>query len=252
MTPNVVADVGNSRIKWGLCFSERVAQTASLPHDDTVAWERQLHQWREFDQKRWAVAGVHPGQRDLLVGWLRQCGKEVIVVDSFRMLPVEVGVDRPEQVGIDRLLNGLAALDRIRRGESCVIVDAGSAVTVDWIDEGGVFRGGVIFPGLRLMAKALNDYTAKLPLVEVRETNSAVPGTNTEAAIKAGIFWAVVGGVHAILRQLMAQRLNPPRTPLIFLTGGDAQLLAPVFEQDVIIWPEMTLEGVRLAVVLHS
>jgi type III pantothenate kinase len=246
MTPAVVVDVGNSRIKWGLCPSGCLIGSASLESDNPRLWEAQLTQWGLAGPLPWAVAGVHPANRDRLVDWLRAGGHEVSTLLDYWQLPLQVSVSSPQQVGIDRLLNAVAANSRVQRKVSRIIIDAGSAVTVDWVDKEGAFRGGSIFPGIRLMAKSLNDYTALLPLVEVRGSNPELPGTSTVGAIEAGVYWAVAGGVKALVRQL-AGRASDARHPEVFLTGGDASLLAPVMDVSVRFWPHMTLEGIRLS-----
>lgn len=150
-------------------------------------------------------------------------------------------VDHPEQVGFDRLLNALAVTGRPDPSKPAIVVDAGSAVTVDYVDEQGAFCGGAIFPGLRLMARALHDYTAQLPIVEIRR-QLQFPETDTERAIELGIFHAVLGGVEALVRDLHA-RLQPQLR--IFVGGGDGALLASQFAWPVTLWPEITLEGIR-------
>src|SRR5439155_7216380 len=146
--------------------------------------------------------------------------------------------------------NAVAAKNRVQRKVSIIIIDAGSAVTVDWVDDDGAFRGGAIFPGLQLMAKALHDYTAALPLVQIRTDPPSMwpslPSTFTDSAIKGGIFWAVAGGIKAVTRQLMANA-NALRHHVIYLTGGDAKMLATVLDAEVELWPSMTLEGIRIA-----
>src|SRR5439155_21245354 len=119
-----------------------------------------------------------------------------------QMLPITNDVVKPEHVGIDRLLNAVAARNRLMAAKSIVIIDAGSAVTVDWVDKDGVFRGGAIFPGLQMMAKALHDYTAALPMVEDNRSTPRhiLPGNSTESAIRGGVFWAVAGGIRALTR----------------------------------------------------
>ena len=92
---------------------------------------------------------------------------------------------------------------RRRPDTPAVIVDAGSAVTVDYVDERGVFRGGAILPGLRLMAQALHDYTALLPVVTI-DGEAAMPGATTTEAIKAGVFAAVLGGVERLVFHLVS------------------------------------------------
>jgi type III pantothenate kinase len=256
MKPDLVADIGNSRIKWGLCADGRIQKMASLPPDNTNAWQDQAAAWSLAVNRLWALSGVQPDTGVRLAQWLRDRGDRVYELRSWKYLPLQVPLEHPERVGIDRLLNAVAAIDRVKRPVSSLIVDAGSAVTVDWIDERGNFRGGVIFPGCRLMAKALHEYTALLPLIDTSWTNPPLPGNSTEGAIKAGIFWAVAGGIKAVLRQMAARSrwANGPRRmqcnaedPVVFLTGGDAELLAPAMDSWVIVWPEMTLEGIRIA-----
>jgi type III pantothenate kinase len=256
MKPDMVADVGNSRIKWGRCKDGSVADIIVLPPDDPAAWQHQVESWGQGRPLSWAVSGVHPRRRDHLADWLRQRGDTVLVVDDWRQLPLQVPLDHPERVGIDRLLDAVAARSRVQRHVPVILIDAGSAVTVDLLDTTGAFRGGAIFPGLRLMAHALHDHTALLPLVEVKKANPFLPGTSTEGAMRAGIFWAVAGGIKALARQLAGQGRypkdsylagSPPRSAVVFLTGGDAEILAPVMDVDVQVWPAMTLEGIRLA-----
>jgi type III pantothenate kinase len=145
---------------------------------------------------------------------------------------------------MDRLLNAVAANQRRRQDVPAVIVDAGSAVTVDFVDELGVFAGGAIFPGHRLMVQALHEHTALLPLVEVCGCCEP-PGTDTQAAIKAGVFWTVAGGIATLIRQYEQSLQNGLD---VFLTGGDAALFCrEIGRADPVLWPDMTLEGLRLA-----
>jgi type III pantothenate kinase len=256
MNVDLVVDVGNTRIKWGRCGGQGISASASLPADDPAAWQARLDEWKISGPVAWAVTGVHPGRRDALVAWLRQRGDAVWVLDNWQQLPLRVLLANPERVGIDRLLNAVAARSRVFRTAPVLFIDAGSAVTVDLLDETHAFRGGAIFPGLRLMAQALHDHTALLPLVEVKETNPLLPGTDTPAAIEAGVFWAVAGGIKALVRRLAGRARSlsdpyrsgaPPEPPVVFLTGGDAPLLEPVMDTDITCWPEMTLEGIRLS-----
>jgi type III pantothenate kinase len=155
-------------------------------------------------------------------------------------------VDRPEQVGLDRLFNILAARSRLPANTAALVIDAGTAITVNWLDEAGTFRGGAILPGLGLMARALHECTAQLPRVALPSGPPTFPGTSTHAAMQAGMFWAAAGGVQA-LRKQFEDALSPAHPREIFLTGGDGWVLAQVLPGSHPPWPEMTLEGVRLA-----
>jgi type III pantothenate kinase len=242
MRPNVVVDVGNSRIKWGLCGPDAVCETCSLPPDEPAAWMRQLELWTAA-RGSWVVAGVHPTRRDQVVDWLRHEGQRVRLLDDPGDLPLRVLVARPDYVGVDRLLDAVAANSRRTAGTPAVVIDAGSAVTVDLVDGKGAFVGGAILPGMRLMTKALHDYTALLPLIPLPEKRPAVPGTDTPTAMELGIFWAAAGGIAALLHEYRAFCRSEIE---VFLTGGDGGRLHPVIPE-ANLWPEMTLEGIRLS-----
>jgi type III pantothenate kinase len=144
---------------------------------------------------------------------------------------------------VDRLLDAVAVNSRRSAGTPAVVIDAGSAVTVDLIDSNGAFVGGAILPGMRLMAKALHDYTALLPLLPPPDKPPAVPGTTTPAAMELGIFWAVAGGIAILLREYRSLCRSEIE---VFLTGGDSPRLESVIPEAQ-PWPEMTLEGIRLS-----
>jgi type III pantothenate kinase len=245
MKVDVVVDVGNSQIKWGRCAAGKVAAFISLPPDDPESWARQIKLWQLKEPFVWILSGVDPHRRDKLADWLRQRGNTVRLVDAAQGLPLTIALPEPDKVGIDRLLKAVAANDRVQRAIPKILIDVGSAVTVDLVDAQGAFCGGAIFPGPRLMAQALHDHTALLPVVTIASANPILPGRSTVAAIEAGVFWAVAGGIKALVRQLLA-RAGEPRDREVFLAGGGAALLAPMMDTDVILWPEMTLEGLRL------
>src|SRR5688572_6675569 len=112
MRVEVVADVGNSRIKWGRCGAAGVDAPVSLPLDDPAAWQRQLQTWG-LGRTAWGVGSVRPAACERLVRWLGDAGHAVIVVDSYRKLPLEIAVEAPERVGLDRLFDALAAAERV-------------------------------------------------------------------------------------------------------------------------------------------
>jgi type III pantothenate kinase len=242
MRPEVVVDVGNTRVKWGRCSAGAVGEACSLPPDDPAAWREQAARWRLSASALWAVTGVHPARRDRLADWVREQGGRAVVIDDPGQLPLRVLLPRPDHVGVDRLLDAVAANGRRPAGRPAVVVDAGSAITVDLLDGEGAFRGGAILPGLRLMAEALHQHTALLPLVDVPRQPPAAPGTATPAAVEAGIYWAAAGGAAALVQ---AYRTLAAAEPVVYLTGGDGPALAPALGVET--WPEMTLEGIRLA-----
>ena len=244
MRPSVVVDVGNTRVKWGLCDAGTVVSITSLG-DDPDEWERQLAQW-PIVGNLWAIAGVQPQRGQRLHEWLLDHKQTIIVLTNSTMLPLAVNLDQPDRAGIDRLLNAVAAKSRLPLGRGAVLIDAGSAVTVDWLDESHTFQGGCIFPGLDLMAEALHRYTALLPRVTVTHPVPTLPGKSTIPAMQVGLLLAVSGGIREAVRLYSEAATTPPE---VFFTGGQAPLLAGAMQPPVswTLWPEQTLVGILRA-----
>ena len=240
MTPDIVVDIGNTAIKWGRCAAGRVIEVCSLPPDCARAWGEQAHRWQLSSPLVWVVASVHPQRRATFVEYVRLRGDSVHTLITASSLPLRVLLEKPDHAGIDRLLDAVAANSRRAAGRSAVIVDAGSAVTIDALDETGAFIGGAILPGLRLMAAALHEHTALLPPIDVPRTRPPSPGKSTIAAMETGIFWAVAGGVRALIEEYTTGTVPPQ----VFLTGGDGPVLHAVLPEAQ-LWPMMTLEGIR-------
>lgn len=197
---NILAiDIGNTRAKFGVfhinqdrsvkpvSIAARVMdQTPSLA-DELTAWWQAQHLPAPMHA---IVAGSDPEARDQLVGaWpLAEC--QPVVVVNCHQIPIAVDVDVPARVGIDRLLNVFAAGRLSAMDRPVIVVDSGTATTVDLMTADQTFRGGSILPGLRLSACAMHDYTARLPLINFDDEPTElpeVPGRNTEDAMRAGL-----------------------------------------------------------------
>ncbi len=253
MTPDIVVDIGNSRMKWGRCDGGRVAEMVSLPHDSPVDWKRQAEQWELNITTRWAVAGVVPREVDRLRDWLaaRRNIPAVVTNDLFAAdgpTGFATKVDELHRIGIDRLLTSFAAYRR-RPSSPAVVINVGTAMTVDFVQRDGVHVGGVILPGPHLMAKSLHDYTAKLPVVGIVPwLPSTFVGRNTEQAIQVGIANAVLSVAYQLVWDWVK---HTGRSPWVYATGGDAAYFRGFhFTADVAgfeIDPTLTLDGIRLA-----
>lgn len=248
MRPDVVVDIGNTRVKWGRCARGAVAEAAALPPGDPAAWAAQAEAWGLGRGTRWAVGGVNPPVAEAVVRWAEAAGGACHWFRRPSELPITLAVDEPDAVGIDRVFGALAARSLAPPGTPAVTVDVGTAVTVNLVDAAGVFRGGAIFPGPRLMAVALHQYTAKLPLVEVAAPDlRGEPARNTAAAIRQGIYDAIGGGVYGLVG---AYAGFSGAEPWLFVTGGGAGLLegfsSPAVAHEV-REPALNLIGLRLA-----
>ena len=155
-------------------------------------------------------------------------------------------MEHPDQVGIDRLA-GAAAVNRLRDpARPAIIIDAGSAITVDLITADGIFRGGAILPGIGMSARALNQFTDLLPRIPMDELAEPHPalGTSTIEAIRSGLYWGAVGAMRELVARL-SEPLNAK--PEIFLTGGAAPSVAAVFDPAAHHVDHLVLSGIALA-----
>jgi type III pantothenate kinase len=166
-------------------------------------------------------------------------------------LPLEVALERPDLVGIDRLLDAVAA-NRLRSPTlPAIVIDLGSAVTVDLVSAEGKFLGGAIAPGIGMSARALHAFTDLLPLVETADLAEVPPaaGTSTAAAIRSGVFWGGVGAIRELIEQ-MARGLS--QRPEVFLTGGASPAVAEQLGPEALLVPHLTLAGIALAAAAIS
>lgn len=248
MTPDVVVDIGNSRMKWGRCIDLGVERPVSLPSDDPAAWDAQLAAWGISGRLRWAVASVHPERLARFEKWAIARGDEVLAISEYLQLELAIDVEQPETVGIDRLLNAVAFLQQLPEGSAGVIIDVGTAITIDLIDERHVFVGGAILPGPRLMFESLHRQTAKLPLLDLHEVpNEDPPGRNTRDAMMVGVMAAIGGAAEFLVREYGGLRSD---TLWVMMTGGALGVLADWHFGDVgniLTNPTLTLDGLRIA-----
>jgi type III pantothenate kinase len=151
-------------------------------------------------------------------------------------------------VGIDRLLNAIGAIQELPFSEPAVIIDVGTAMTVDLLDHRHVFVGGAILPGPRMMFESLHQYTAKLPLIDGYNVPGAdPPGKNTRDAISAGVMAAAMGAADFLVSVYAALC---PSAPWVVMTGGALGCLADYhFEgiENTISSNVLTLRGIHAA-----
>ena len=222
----------------------RIATRADRTSDEYAVWLLALLQFsgvKPSDISRCAIGTVVPAAlynlRRLSRDWFA-C--EPLVARASLDWGFEIRVDRPEEVGADRLLNALAAHHRYRG--PLVVIDFGTATTFDVVDEAGAYLGGVIAPGINLSIEALHQAAARLPRIGIGRPQ-AVIGRDTVAAIQAGVFWGYVGMVEGIVARIRSEYEAPLK---VIATGG----LAPLFAEGTTVIeridPDITLEGLRL------
>jgi type III pantothenate kinase len=193
----------------------------------------------------WFVASVNRGFERQLSAWVarNRLGDNYYLL-SHRDFELTTDVLYPERVGHDRLAAAVAANARRSADSGAIIVDAGTAITVDYVDPRGVFRGGAILPGPHIAGRALADFTDALPRVELPESPPEPLGKETRSAIESGLYWGTLGGVRELVARIRSQA---DASTDLFLTGGAAKhdhFLAALPGQFI---PHMTLDGIALA-----
>lgn len=232
----LAVDVGNSRVKFGMFDLAsivdglpRLVDSLAAAPDGPMPWQ-EIRGWLgESDSSvpRGIVAGSNPLVRDVVVeGWPSEWPTPRVLTDSG-CLDLDVQLDHPGQAGIDRLLNAVATRQLTAAQRPAIIVDSGTATTVDMVDATGAFRGGAILPGFGLLARSLHHYTALLPLVTLEQLGVGPPpvvGQDTTTAIKSGLFFGQLGAVRELVRVMSSSVGGGPVD--LFLTGGGGPLLA--------------------------
>lgn len=241
----LLLDIGNSRLKWGLYKDGAIYRSGhltleriragglpvlagKLPRDVTavlacnVAGEKLAAELAKFVR-------AHCGQQ---VQFLRSQAQAYGVTNAYR---------RPGRLGVDRWVAMIAA--RARYDTSCLVVDAGTALTIDALDDTGRHLGGQILPGIAVMTEALGKNTSDLPKARKRiSRNSAaalVFANSTSTAITQGAIAAAAGAIERALRMLRQRG----HRPVLLLTGGDATLLQAALAEESELCPHLVLEG---------
>ncbi len=234
---NLLIDLGNSRLKWACSTGEHLQQAEPLPHSEiTLPILKKL--WCDLQPQKIAVSCV--GKVELLnviTAVARELWGELPIhfaKSESTAFGVKNGYLQPEKLGVDRWL-ALCAVWQKTHSPVC-IVDCGTAITVDVLNEKGEHQGGLICAGLSLMKNALATNTADLPLAN--SVHNIGLATETQAAIFNGTLFAACGLIEKTMQKL------PENTQLV-LTGGDAKIIATQLEHPFILESNLVLQGLN-------
>lgn len=239
----LVACVGNTRTRLGLVRSGELSEGASFSNSDLESLMAHARKLSENHAGVMAlVASVNEPVAKRVVSALEEETGEVFRVGRDVTIPLQLALDDVASVGQDRLLASLAAYRLMK--QACVVIDAGTAITVNFVDGAGIFQGGVIAPGLHMMLRSMHTGTAQLP---ASSESFAAPdaqrgpfGKDTKHAMQLGVVNAARGLVRHTV-ETFAEAYEA--YPTVIATGGDAELL---FENDGLIErivPDLVLLG---------
>jgi type III pantothenate kinase len=148
--------------------------------------------------------------------------------------------DNPAEVGADRIVNAVAAVEKY--GAPCIVVDFGTATTFDCVSAKAQYMGGVICPGIGISADALFERTARLPRVDIRKPVRVI-GSNTVGSLQSGLYYGYLGLVDGILENLLKEMGEKTK---VIATGGLAPLIGPASKHIATVDDLLTLEGLRI------
>lgn len=166
--------------------------------------------------------------------------REAMFVGPRTDLGLAIRYDNPNEVGADRLVNGVAGF--YKYGGPCVIVDFGTTINFDVISREAEYLGGAIAVGIGIAIDALFSRTARLPLVDFRPPKDVV-GTNTVASMQSGLYFGAIGMIDGILERIIA-KLGPETKAVA--TGGQAQMIVSGSRYLKVVDEHLTLEGLAM------
>jgi len=251
---NIIAiDIGNTNINIGLFLEGKEQFIKSIPGQSRTKLAKCLSSaWRKIpiaesskEKKRDGVIVVS-SVKPAWTGLVRQIakdelGEKIYVIGKEIPLPMTLWVDEPDKVGTDRVVSAAAAYDVTEA--AVVVADFGTAITIDLVDENGVFLGGVICPGFEISSMALKNNTAQLPNIKVTKPKTPY-GTNTADAINCGLYYSAVGTLEEVIRRYAEEIGKWPQT---VITGSAAKTIKDDCNFIDSLVPNLVVKGIVLA-----
>lgn len=228
---NIVADIGNTRCKVGVFKGTELISTEVLRPEELESLLR-----RYLPQKM-LFSSVRPLQEHLIADWKQICEVDQLTYES--RVPVKIQYDTPSTLGMDRLA-AVCGARFLFPNKNVLVVDAGTCITYDFLDQNGVYHGGSISPGIRMRLKAMHEFTGALPLLDF-EWQDAWPGTDTRTSMLTGVQMGILGEYLEMEKAM--RTFNDNLIPVF--TGGDAHYFVKLLKKEIFADPNLVLIGLN-------
>lgn len=231
---NVAIDIGNTRMKAGLFQGKVLMKDINLANDDTENLKVFLHEHQVRNVILSSTAIVPETLEQYLEGKYKY-----IRLKTETPIPMESTYQTPKTLGKDRIAAVIGACV-LFPGRDCMVVDAGTCITYDLINSKSVYLGGNIAPGISMRLRAMDEFTAALPLVRKQHPDTD-RGYSTETAIRSGVIWGTVLEIQGFIQRFDQQT----KELTIILTGGDASLLDELINWNTHVESHLVLIGLN-------
>jgi len=239
---NLLVDCGNSFVKWAQDSDEELILKNQC-HSSSAASLPEL--WKNYDTPARVLVANVAGDRvenkiKKAVNLLWNINVE-FVKSSKCCCNLTSSYHIPGQLGVDRWMAMLSAF-KTTPG-SVIVVDCGTAVTIDLVNDEGVFIGGAIMPGLNMAFQSLRAGTDAVEHINSANNDTRPVAQSTEDGVATGVLYGLCGGIEKVVRE---QALLVGDTPTVFLTGGDAEALLPYLTMPVVLQSDLVLQGLQI------
>jgi type III pantothenate kinase len=239
---NLVIDVGNTLVKMAIFDQDKIIQIRSYASLDTAAINGTLKQFPAI--KACIIGSV----RDLPNNLREEIIKPIrfLVLDSKTKLPIQHRYTTFDTLGADRIA-GVVAANHLFPAKNILIIEAGTCITYDFIDAGGIYYGGGISPGIHLRFAALHNFTDKLPLIEPVK-DPVLIGNSTETSIQSG----VINGVKAEVWGIISSYEDNYENLTIILSGGNLDYFDKTLKNNIFAVPNIVLTGLNIILAFND
>jgi type III pantothenate kinase len=235
---NVVIDYGNSSAKVGIFDERKLTGKHSFQQKDEL-----MSFLKNFSGDHIIISTVNQDAQ-LISSWAEKF-KKIFVLTPELPLPVKVEYATKETLGVDRIAAVCGAYDE-HKGENCLVIDAGTCITYEFLSSDGIYFGGGISPGLEMRFKAMHAFTARLPLVGPVE-NPELIGNSTTTCMQSGVIFGIIDEMDGIISRYSAKY---PRLRII-LCGGDSPFFENKLKASIFAGPELVLGGLN-SILLYN
>lgn len=232
---NLIIDIGNTRAKVGVFGDGQLLEVFFLKLEQLYELPQKAAEWPVRRLGLSTVRDLKPG----FIHWATNHFPWGLLINKETPLPIGNDYETPGTLGIDRLAAATGAWVEFP-GRPSVVIDAGTCITTDLIDAGGVFRGGNISPGIDMRLRAMHQFTARLPQVEKGPVEGLL-GRSTASALRNGAQLGAMLEVAALVGNLKQtyEKIN------VLVTGGDAEYFARITETEIFVRPHLVLSGLN-------